>query len=115
ADYMARTALDRAVDSGNQAISSMLAEAGALGGYEMHPLHYTCALADNAVISLAIEAGEDVNAADTCGWSALHYAAMSGSADTVTLLLSAGADVNATDSQGATALTRSPLHVREIV
>ena len=109
ADYLARTAMDRARDNDNETIESLLADAGGMAGFELHPLHYTAAEGDLVVLQLAIENGEDVNIADECGWSALHYACMAGTTACADFLLEAGADVNAADVSGATPLSRSTL------
>ena len=51
-----------------------------------------------------IEAGADVNAKDSLGWTPLIRAAVGGNAEAVTLLLAAGADKNAEDFFGRTAM-----------
>ena len=56
------------------------------------------------VISLLLEAGADVNAADQVGMTALMLAALSGNPEIVSLLLKAGADVKAANNSGRTAL-----------
>jgi ankyrin repeat protein len=53
-----------------------------------------------------LSAGEDRDACDEEGQSALHYAALCGHADIVEILLAAGADVDAKNSGGVT-----PLHL----
>jgi hypothetical protein len=47
-----------------------------------------------------IEAGADVNAADSIGWTPLIRAVIGGNVESVTALMAAGADVNATDFFG---------------
>ncbi|MCB1219405.1 MAG: ankyrin repeat domain-containing protein [Planctomycetales bacterium] len=114
-DYMARTALDRAVDGGHAELAKLLSEAGGEGGFDLHPFHFTAAQGSDSIIELALDAGEDVNGTDGCGWTALHYASMAGQASTVELLLSRGADVNARGVGGATALSCGALSPTELV
>ena len=52
-----------------------------------------------------LDAGADIEARDTNGWTPLHSAAASGTAETVNALLDAGADIEARDTNGWT-----PLH-----
>ena len=51
-----------------------------------------------------LDAGTEVNAKDTNGFTALEYAAFMGRTETVQALLEAGADVNGKDYYGRTAL-----------
>ncbi len=115
ADYLARTALDRAQASGRMDIAALLEEAGGMDGFTMHPFHYTAAQGEDQILRMALEAEEDANGTDDCGWTALHYAAMSGHSSTVQLLLDAGADVTALDSEGCTALSRCQLYADGIL
>lgn len=114
-DYLARTALDRAQETNHPQVATLLEAAGGLEGFDLHPFHYTAAQGENELLSLAFEAGEDVNGMDSCGWSALHFAAMSGLPDTVKLLLANGASVDAMDPLQSTALSRSPLEPIEMI
>ena len=57
-----------------------------------------------AVVRSLLDAGCDVNEADTFGVSPLQLAAFEGQFETVRLLVSRGADVNAGDERGSTAL-----------
>lgn len=62
---------------------------------------------DPAIVKRLIEAGVDVNAEDSNGWTPLHFAARTGSVEAVQLLLDAGASVNVPDSKGVTPLHRA--------
>ena len=53
------------------------------------------------MVSLLVEAGVNVNAVDSDGYTALHIAAL-GSADCVEVLLAAGADIDVRDNSGRT-------------
>jgi ankyrin repeat protein len=48
--------------------------------------------------------GEDVNATDETGWTALMFASVCAQPDSVSALLDRGADINRTDNHGDTAL-----------
>ena len=49
-------------------------------------MHYAAAQGDNEAIAALLEAGVDVDAVDSYGWTALHYAAFCGRTDTVSQL-----------------------------
>jgi hypothetical protein len=61
---------------------------------------------DAAAVARLIEAGADVSAKTSNGWTPLHLAACVGYTDVARQLLEAGADVNAKDNDGWT-----PLHL----
>ena len=61
----------------------------------------------------ALDAGQDVNAADPDGWSALLTAVRGNQKDAVLLLLERGADVHATKAGGFGALHLVQQHARE--
>jgi ankyrin repeat protein len=108
-DYVARTALDRAQETIHPQVAKLLEAAGGLEGFDLHPFHYTAAQGENELLSLALEAGEDVNGVDSCGWTALHFAAMNGLPATAQLLIDNGAIVDALDPGQCTPLSRCPL------
>jgi ankyrin repeat protein len=58
-------------------------------------------------VSLAVELGIDVNAAEHLGMTALHGAAFNGSDQIVRLLVEKGANLNARDSSGQTPLDKA--------
>lgn len=67
------------------------------------PLHYAALDGDHATLEKLL-ATEDVNLADTQGWTPLHFAAQMGRADVVARLLDAGADVDAVTEKGMPAI-----------
>ena len=67
-----------------------------------------------AVVKRLIDAGVDVNAPDSTGWTPLHFAARAGSAEAVQLLLDAGAQVNVPDNKGITPLHRAVIDTNEL-
>lgn len=72
------------------------------------PLHYAAAFSTGSNVGLLIEAlqdaGADLDAADSHGWTSLHVAAILGSTDAVRELLRVGASARAIDRNGHTAL-----------
>lgn len=59
---------------------------------------------DASRVRSLISGGEDINAKDGAGRSALMYAAGNGQAEIVRILIEAGAQVNAADNDGRTAI-----------
>ena len=59
---------------------------------------------DASAVQKLISQGEDINAKDSKGKTALMYAAEKGQAETARILIDAAADVNAKDNDGKTAL-----------
>ena len=57
-----------------------------------------------------LDAGTDVNAKETGGWTPLHFAAGYGRNEIVELLIAAGADVNAKNNRGGTPLGNASKH-----
>jgi len=82
-------------------------EATAAGGYA--PLHYAAEDRNKpglvSIVSLMIEAGVNVNVANSYGTTPLHNAAKLGSEATVAMLVKAGAAVNVSNDLG-----KRPLH-----
>ena len=72
-------------------------------------LHIAAGKGDTAVVEALLEAGADVEAKDSHGWTALHIAAMEGHSAVVKVLLEAGADVNAKDNTDGTALLNAAM------
>ena len=63
------------------------------------PLQCMALNRDATIVSLLLEAGANVNTADSLGYTALHLAAFQ-SADCVEVLLAAGADIDVRDNSG---------------
>ncbi len=61
---------------------------------------YAAQFDHDAIVTALIEAGADVNAADSLGWTPLIRAVVGGNIEAVTALMAAGAYVNATDFLG---------------
>ena len=57
-----------------------------------------------------LDAGTDVDAKDTNGWTPLHLAALNGQKETTELLIAEGADVNAKTDKGRTPLDVAKRH-----
>lgn len=70
---------------------------------------------DTAEVRHLVEAGEDINAADIFGNTALLYAARGGYADIVELLFRNGADVQAKNKQGLDSLELAEVRGHEKV
>ncbi len=68
------------------------------------PIHSAVAGDRDDVVAVLVEAGADVNARQTHGWTPLHGAAQNGSLASVERLLAAGADRAAMNDDGTTAL-----------
>lgn len=72
-------------------------------GQGVHPLHSAVAGGSFAIARLLVDAGADVNAAQTGGVRPIHAAAQNGDTATVDLLLQAGARLDLPTEEGATA------------
>lgn len=75
-------------------------------------LHYAAASGDLAAVRAAIDAGADVCAGDSAGWTPLHFAAQAQRADIAIELLAHHAVVDAVDVQGNTPLWRAVFNYR---
>ena len=97
-------------DAGNAA--PMPTEASGLRPAPVRPdaLHRAAQAGDIDGLKAALDAGVDVNASDSRGWTALMHAANKGYTLLVVPLLGAGADTNLRAADGATALFVAALH-----
>jgi ankyrin repeat protein len=86
-------------------------ESGGVDRLGRSGLHYAAA-GDLAAVRAAIEAGADVSAGDSAGWTPLHFAAQAQRADIAVELLANGAVVDAVDAQGNTPLWRAVFNYR---
>ena len=69
----------------------------------IQPLHAAAAGRHGDIAVLLIDAGADVNAKQSHGWTPLHSAAANGDGELVDRLVAAGADPAATNDDGKTA------------
>jgi uncharacterized protein len=69
----------------------------------IQPLHAAAAGRHNDIAVLLIDAGAEVNAKQSHGWTPLHSAAANGDGELVERLVAAGADPAATNDDGKTA------------
>ena len=74
-----------------------------------NPLHDAAGKGDTAAVKALLEAGTDVEAKDSHGWTALHIAAMEGRPAVVKALLEAGANVETKDYTDGTALLNATM------
>ena len=97
-------------DAGNAA--PMPSDASGLRAAPVRPdaLHRAAQAGDIDGLKAALDAGVDVNASDSRGWTALMHAANKGYTLLVVPLLGAGADTNLRAADGATALFVAALH-----
>ena len=81
---------------------------GKFDQYQRSKLHYLCIdvpkIDRKDKLKKLLLAGEDVNAQDLNGWTALHFAAQEGDVEITKLLIDSGADISAIDSNGNTPL-----------
>lgn len=64
------------------------------------------------IVKQVLEDGQDVDASDSTGATALHWAAAAGDINTIHTLLAAGADVSKTDVGGGTGLIKAVMSVQ---
>jgi uncharacterized protein len=82
------------------AVLSALALAGVRGSADGSKVADAAMSGDTAAVKTLLTSGEDVNAAQGDGMTALHWAARRGDASLVTMLLAAGANLRATTRLG---------------
>lgn len=103
-----RTALHRAVCSGNESITHLLLERGAnvmkQDGNGQTALHLAAERGCEVLVKVLIEKTPDLNTTDHLGRTALFVAVQSESEPVVKLLLEASIDVNWKDTSGNVAL-----------
>ncbi|KAI5858076.1 ankyrin repeat-containing domain protein [Tricharina praecox] len=73
-------------------------------GGEMVALHWTCECGHADIARTLLDAGTDIQIAESCGNTALHWAAAGGHVQVVRLLLERGADKNVLNAGGETPL-----------
>jgi hypothetical protein len=76
----------------------------------MTPLMQAAAMGKVAELRRLVERGNDVNASDETGWTALMFAAVSVQRESVAMLLASGAQVDQRDNHGDTALLGVSAH-----
>jgi ankyrin repeat protein len=102
------TALHFAAFLGGADVALVLIDAGApvgavaLNAMQVQPLN-SAAAGRTEVCTLLLEAGADVDAQQTGGYTALHEAALNGNDELADVLLAHGADLAITDDEGRTA------------
>ncbi|KAA8647079.1 uncharacterized protein ATNIH1004_005762 [Aspergillus tanneri] len=105
---LGRTALHRAVCSGNESITHLLLERGAnvmkQDGNGQTALHLAAENGCEALVKVLIERTPDLNVTDYLGRTALFLAVQSESETVAKLLLEASIDVNWKDTSGNVAL-----------
>lgn len=75
-----------------------------VGVVESTPLILAAEAGKTEIVHALIDAGANVNAATTNGWTSLHYAIQKGHAETAQLLIARGADTSVTNNLGKTPL-----------
>jgi uncharacterized protein len=76
------------------------------------PLYRSAIAGGPDMVSLFLDAGDDVHWADTFGVTPLFIAAANGNVDTIRLLLAAGAEIDHRANDGTTALMSAVRHKR---
>ena len=71
-------------------------------GYHVYPLNSTVAANNSDITKILLEAGAEVNVAQSSGLTPLHSAAYHGNIEILILLLEAGADIHAQTDAGKT-------------
>lgn len=71
-------------------------------GYHVYPLNSTVAANNSDITKILLEAGAEVNVAQSSGLTPLHSAAYHGNIEILILLLEAGADIHAKTDAGKT-------------
>ena len=104
-DYNGWTALWHATEIGHKEIVNLLKAVKAA----IAKLFEAVKANDVSKVNEAIEAGANLNAKDSAGWTPLMLAAWNGYRETVQALIDDGADVNALSTAGSTALKLATL------
>lgn len=71
-------------------------------GYNVFPIHAALSAGNNTIVKMLIEAGAEVNVAQSSRITPLHIAAQQGNIDIIILLLENGADIRSQTDMGQT-------------
>jgi len=114
-DNSGSTPLDRATQGSHTAIADLLRTQGANTSQDLKGIINAATNGDLASVQAYLDAGVNINARDSNGWTPLHWAASEDYDQIVKLLIDNGAKINVKDDLGDTPLDFADIETSKLL